>query len=295
VLIEKFLEYIRVEKRYSSHTVTSYGKDLRDFLEFLLQTENTYDTLCVDKKIVRNFIIFLRKKNISNRSINRKISCLRGYYLFLMKIGELRISPVECIYSLKFHPEKQIPMSEEEMLNLRKVFAEKPDVLSETIIETLYQTGMRRVELCNIEYKDVDFSSNHIKILGKGNKYRNVPISPDLRSLLVGYISYRKPLKEFQHLFFVNKKGRKLSEKFVYLKVNEYLGYVSSKKKKSPHILRHSFATHILDNGGEIFAVKEILGHSSLVSTQVYTDASIEKLKKIVNLAHPRATKKREL
>jgi len=295
VLIKKFLEYIQFEKRCSPHTVTSYRRDLSDFLEFLLKTESTKDTLFVDKKIIRNFVIFLGEKNISGRSINRKISCIRSYYLFLMKIGELKASPVEGVYSLKFHPERQVPMSEEEMFSLRRVFIEKSDILSEIIIETLYQTGIRRIELCNLEYKDVDFNSKHIRIIGKGNKHRNVPISPNLESLLMEYINHRKPLKDFQHLFFVNKKGKKISEKFVYLKVKEYLGYVSSKKKKSPHILRHSFATHILNNGGEIFAVKEILGHSSLISTQVYTDASIEKLKKVVNCAHPRAIKKGEL
>jgi len=293
VLIEKFLEHIEVEKHYSTNTLVSYKKDLQDFLDFLIRTENTQDTLLVDKKIIRNFIIFLNEKKISNRSINRKISCIRGYYLFLMKIGELKISPVEGLYSLKFHPEKQIPMSEEEMINIRKIFIKKPDILVETIIETLYQTGMRRAELCNLEYKNVDFNSKHIKIYGKGNKHRNVPISPNLENLLTEYLNHRNPLSDFHNLFFVNEKGKKISEKFVYLKVKDYLSYVSFKKKRSPHILRHSFATHILDNGGEIFAVKEILGHSSLVSTQVYTDASIERLKKIVNLAHPRAIKKR--
>jgi len=292
MLIKKFLEYLKVEKHYSLNTILSYNRDLNDFLDFLLQTENIYDTLAVDKKIIRNFIIFLNERKISNRSINRKISCLRSYYLFLLKIREIKISPVEGVHSLKFHPEKQIPMSEEEMSNLKKVFTEKPNILVETVVETLYQTGIRRIELCELEYKNVDFSSKHIKIHGKGNKHRFVPISHNLENLFREYLNHRNPLQEFKHLFFVNERGKKLTEKFVYLRVNEYLGYVSCKKKKSPHILRHSFATHILDNGGEVFAVKEILGHSNIASTQIYTDASIEKLKKIINSAHPRALKK---
>ncbi|NAW50833.1 tyrosine-type recombinase/integrase [Elizabethkingia argentiflava] len=294
-LIAKFLEYIRVEKRYSEHTLVSYKKDLDDFLIFLMDTESIEDTLKVTKKMVRNFIVCLNEKGLSNRSINRKISSLRGYYLFLLKIGELKLSPVETLDSLKFYAEKQIPISPEEMEDLQSVFSVKSDRLGEAIIETLYQTGMRKSELCNLRMQDVDFNSELFKIKGKGNKQRHVPMAPDLKKKLQDYLSERQPLEAFEHFFFVNQRGNKLTEKFVYSKVKFYLSYVSNKRKKSPHMLRHSFATHVLNNGGEIFAVKEILGHASLASTQIYTDASIEQLKKVINQAHPRAQKKDEL
>ncbi|OPC03235.1 integrase [Elizabethkingia meningoseptica] len=294
-MTEKFLEYIRVEKRYSANTVTSYRRDLADFTAFLIETEGMDDTLRVDRKIVRNFIISLNEKGLTNRSINRKLSSLRGYYLFLLKVGDIKVSPLEAIDSLKFYAEKQIPMSQAEMDKLQDVFEEKPDILTQAIIETLYQTGMRKSELCGLLFQDVDFGARIFKVLGKGNKQRQIPMSPDLENVLQEYLLTRKSLPDYNHLFFVNQRGKKLTEKFVYSKVNFYLSYVSSKKKKSPHMLRHSFATHVLDNGAEIFAVKEILGHASLASTQVYTNASIEQLKKVINQAHPRAKKKDEL
>ncbi|HFK5568863.1 tyrosine-type recombinase/integrase [Elizabethkingia meningoseptica] len=295
LITEKFLEYIRVEKRYSANTVTSYRRDLADFTAFLMETEGMDDTLRVDRKIVRNFIISLNEKGLTNRSINRKLSSLRGYYLFLLKVGDIKVSPLEAIDSLKFYAEKQIPMSQDEMDQLQDVFEEKPDILTQAIIETLYQTGMRKSELCGLLFQDVDFGARIFKVLGKGNKQRQIPMSPDLENVLQEYLLTRKSLPDYNHLFFVNQRGKKLTEKFVYSKVNFYLSYVSSKKKKSPHMLRHSFATHVLDNGAEIFAVKEILGHASLASTQVYTNASIEQLKKVINQAHPRAKKKDEL
>ncbi|WP_078792250.1 tyrosine-type recombinase/integrase [Elizabethkingia meningoseptica] len=295
LITEKFLEYIRVEKRYSANTVTSYRRDLADFTAFLIETEGMDDTLRVDRKIVRNFIISLNEKGLTNRSINRKLSSLRGYYLFLLKVGDIKVSPLEAIDSLKFYAEKQIPMSQAEMDKLQDVFEEKPDILTQAIIETLYQTGMRKSELCGLLFQDVDFGARIFKVLGKGNKQRQIPMSPDLENVLQEYLLTRKSLPDYNHLFFVNQRGKKLTEKFVYSKVNFYLSYVSSKKKKSPHMLRHSFATHVLDNGAEIFAVKEILGHASLASTQVYTNASIEQLKKVINQAHPRAKKKDEL
>lgn len=295
LITEKFLEYIRVEKRYSANTVTSYRSDLADFTAFLMETEGMDDTLRVDRKIVRNFIISLNEKGLTNRSINRKLSSLRGYYLFLLKVGDIKVSPLEAIDSLKFYAEKQIPMSQDEMDKLQDVFEEKPDILTQAIIETLYQTGMRKSELCGLLFQDVDFGARIFKVLGKGNKQRQIPMSPDLENVLQEYLLTRKSLPDYNHLFFVNQRGKKLTEKFVYSKVNFYLSYVSSKKKKSPHMLRHSFATHVLDNGAEIFAVKEILGHASLASTQVYTNASIEQLKKVINQAHPRAKKKDEL
>ena len=296
-MLERFLEYITVEKRYSPHTRTSYRRDLEDFSLFLLKTEGHQNYGTVDKKVIRNFMVDLSEKKISKRSINRKLSSLRSFYLFLLKLDHIKSSPLENIQSLKFYAEKQIPFSEEEMNNhqLAEFQPEKKNFLKELIIETLYQTGMRKAELINLLVDHVDFGKLEIKVIGKGNKARIIPISPELSLKFEEYLKERKPLKEHGIYFFINAKGKKLNEKFVYSAVNSYLSLVTSKKKKSPHILRHSFATHVLEHGAEISKVKMIMGHSSLASTQVYTSANIEQLKKVFNNAHPRAKKNVEL
>ncbi|MBP1167074.1 integrase/recombinase XerC [Chryseobacterium sp. PvR013] len=296
MMLEKFLEYLQFEKRYSPHTITSYKKDLEDFSHFFLRTESSDNLAKADKKIIRNFIVELSENNISKRSINRKLSSLRSFYLFLLKIGEIKVSPTEGISSLKFYAEKQIPISKEEMTDLNeRIFQQVHDLLEECIMEVLYQTGMRKAELCGLIFENVDLYENELKVIGKGNKERVIPISNELSELLKSYLEIRNPQTEFKSYFFVNKKGKKLNEKFVYVVVNKYLSLVTTKEKRSPHILRHSFATHVLDNGAEISKVKKILGHSSLASTQVYTNANIEQLKKVFNQAHPRASKKEEL
>ena len=288
------MEYISVERRYSPNTVISYEKDLKDFSKFLLETEAHQDFSKVDKKIIRNFMVELSEHQISKRSINRKLSSLRSFFLFLLKVGEIKSTPLENIQSLKFYAEKQIPFSKEEMghLEVLDVQPKNGSLLKELIIETLYQTGMRRTELCNLLFENVDFSQKEIKVIGKGNKTRIIPVSDSLLQRFEMYLDERKPLKDNDIYFFVNEKGKKLYDKFVYSAVNSYLSLVTSKTKKSPHILRHSFATHVLENGAEISKVKKLMGHSSLASTQVYTDANIEQLKKVFNSAHPRAKKK---
>ena len=293
-MIDRYLEYINIEKRYSPNTIISYRKDLEDFAKFLLDTESIENLQKADKKMVRNFIIHLNNQKLSKRSINRKISTLKSFYNFLLRISEIKTSPLEGISMLKFYAEKQIPFSEEEMKHLLLILEEaQVELLDKLIIEVLYQTGMRRAELCNLPLENVNFSRNEIVVIGKGNKERIVPISPDLSNVLKIYcLEHRKPTAEAEKYFFVSLKGKKITEKFVYLMVTSYLGQVSLKEKKSPHILRHSFATHVLNGGAEISKVKKIMGHASLASTQVYTNANIEQLKKVFQAAHPRGNKK---
>ena len=296
-MIDKFLEYIRQEKRYSPNTITSYRKDLEDFLSFLMDREGLEDLQKAEKKMVRNFIVFLSEKGLTKRSINRKISTLKSFYAFLQRISLISVSPVEGLSTLKFYPEKQIPFSKEEMQELTVILENgEVELLDRLIIEVLYQTGMRRAELCNLLLENVHFYRNEITVIGKGNKQRIVPISPVLMQELKVYNDeYRKPNPDVDLYFFVTPKGKKITEKFVYLLVTRYLSAVSSKRKRSPHILRHSFATHILNNGAEISKVKKMMGHASLSSTQVYTNADIEQLKNIFNKTHPRGNAKTQL
>lgn len=291
-MIEKFLEYIAVEKKYSPHTIVSYKKDILDFAAFVLRTEASDDIVHIHKRVIKNFIIELSESGLSKRSIDRKLSSLRSFYLFLLRLEEIEVSPMETIDSLKFYVEKRIPFSQEEMdlMKQQEDASTEISLLEKLIIECFYQTGIRRAELCNLLLENINFSTNEIRILGKGNKARIIPVSERLVSDFENYKSIRNPQKDHEKYFFVNKKGKKLGEKFVYSIVNKYLSLVTSKQKRSPHILRHTFATHLLNNGAKISEIQKLMGHASLASTQVYTNADIEQLKKAYK-AHPREKK----
>lgn len=298
--IQKFLEYLQIEKKYSHHTIKAYGDDLNEFQAYYEAENNSTDIVNALKLDVRNYLMQLSEAGLSERSINRKISSLKSFYKYLLKIGEIETSPLAGIKSLKQRERVQLPFSIEELdelLNSEEVFPDsfigRRDAL---VIELLYQTGMRRAELIGLKIRDIDFSQKQMKVLGKRNKERLLPVGDQLLEGLSNYLEERAiEFPESGDTLFLTVKGKAFYDKLVYKIVNSYLSLVSTKAKKSPHILRHSFATHLLNEGAELNAVKELLGHSSLASTQIYTHSSIEQLKKVFNQAHPRSEKTKRI
>ena len=287
--INLFIHFLKVEKRYSSHTILAYHKDIIQFQSFL-QTQYELNFELVKHIHIRTYIVDLINREISNRSVCRKISAIKSLYKFLMKKGIVSNSPLVNIQLPK--PTKRLPnfIREKEILLLgeRSFFPDDFFGFRDYImIRLFYQTGIRLSELTKL--KDVDISPEAIKVLGKRNKERLIPISADFYNLLANYKEQKNNFfKESTAFLIVSDQGHKVYEKLVYRKVNYYIGIVSSVEKKSPHILRHSFATHMLNNGADLNAIKEILGHENLSATQVYTHNSFEKLKNIHEQAHPR-------
>lgn len=298
MLKNKFLDYLLLEKNYSLLTIQCYKKDLEELEFFLLQTEDVSDIEKSTNRQLRNFIIHLSQKKISEKTINRKISSIRSFFKFLLKTSSLEVNPTLNIKNLKLRKQVLVPYSEDEIKALENTFIDIDQTLSEfektrnqLIFEIFYQTGIRRMELINLKISEIDFSECTIRIIGKRNKERQIPITENLKEKLKQYIS----LKEDNHEYlFTNNKGEILKEKFVYNLINKYLSKVTSKQKKSPHMLRHTFASHLLHNGAELNSIKEILGHSSLAATQIYTHSNIDDLKKIFNQSHPYGHKKEE-
>lgn len=292
--IDAFLTYLEKERNYSLHTRRAYGKDLQEFASFCLDKHELTTIESVPYALIRDWIVQLVGKGISNRSINRKVSSLKAYYKFLLRTETIQVSPLNQHKSLKIPKRIEIPFSESEMEHLLA-----PDFFDESyegirdklLIEMLYATGMRRAEIIHLKIADVDMHSNTIKVLGKRNKERYIPLIPGLRSTIELYIKARKGLPEIQSVdyFFLTARGKRLYETLVYRIIKNYFTRISNKVKKSPHILRHTFATHLLAKGADLNAVKELLGHSSLASTQVYTHNSIAELKKAHAAAHPRS------
>lgn len=288
-----FISYLRLEKNYSEHTIKAYERDIQEFSAFCLKEYDAHSINTIAYPIVRSWIVSLVGEGISNRTINRKISSLRAYYRFLQKIKEITASPLAKHKALKTEKKVEVPFSEEEM---QKILLEIPfendfeGIRDKLIIELLYATGMRRAELVNLKLGDINHTDYMIKVLGKRNKERMMPLLPATISKLKEYLNARSKLEtivDSSHLFLTTR-GLKIYETLVYRAINKYFSLVSPKVKKSPHILRHTFATHLLNRGADLNAVKELLGHSSLASTQVYTHNSIAELKKVHAKAHPR-------
>lgn len=289
--LEAFQDYLTLEKHYSLLTVKAYSSDITEFERFITNNSGVVLEEIVYSD-VRLWIVSMLNHGVSNATVNRKISSLKAFYKFLMKIGALDVSPLLKHKSLKVSRKVQIPFSEQE-LNQVLTLIPYPDgfegIRDKLIIDFFYTTGIRRAELIHLLNKDIDLSQCTIKVLGKRNKERILPILP----VLVGQIKrYREVAAELNMIkgpyLFVNNKGEKLGESFVYRVINKYFSNVSEKVKKSPHILRHTFATHMLNNGADLNSVKELLGHSSLAATQIYTHSSLAELKKVYQNAHPR-------
>ena len=294
MLIEKFIDYLKIEKNYSSNTLSAYEKDLIEFKYFINENIEKYPIELAEYKDIRLWIVELVNKNLSNRSINRKVSSLKSFYKFLVKTNTISSSPLLAHSPLKQSKKIQVPFSKEEINSLLDSDSFKGDyrgVLQKTIITFFYFTGVRRIELINLKESDINMDSSTIRIMGKRSKERVIPMLPKLKKSIKDYLNLR--LKEFNNktleYLFVSKSGSQLSEKYVYRTVNEYFKLVSPKVKKAPHVLRHSFATHLINEGADINSVKELLGHSSLSATQVYSHTSMERIKEVFKNSHPRA------
>jgi integrase/recombinase XerC len=293
--LEAFKDYILLEKKYSPLTLKAYIDDLSQFESFVLINFHDQQLESVQYVMIRNWIVSLMEEKKSFKTINRKMSSLNAFYRFLLKCEIIQVNPLAKHQSLKNKNKIQIPYSETEIKDLLQ-FEFTPDfegLRDKTMVELFYATGIRRAELINLKIGNIDFSNKVIKVLGKRNKERLIPIIDKMVTLLKDYLSFREEISTVKTLdyLFVDKSGVKLKESFVYRKINTYLSAVSRKSKNSPHVLRHTFATHLLNQGADLNAVKELLGHSSLASTQIYTNSSLEALQRIHKTSHPRNKK----
>ena len=294
ITLQDFLNYLTFQKRYSANTIISYKNDLSVFFDFAFAEYKITELNEITASIIRTWLASLKENNYSSKSINRKISSLKAFFKYQLRQKKILVNPVSAISTLKVN--KRLPsfIAEKDINLLLKhdffpdTFEGKTEFL---IFEILYQSGIRRNELINLKEKDIDKSAGNIKVLGKGNKERIIPVNKELLNEIELYIFEKH--KEFPALnsdqLLVGKKGKSLNPKYVYNIVRNNLGRVSTSQRKSPHVLRHTFATHLTNNGAQINAIKELLGHSSLASTQIYTHNTIEKLKEVYKQAHPKS------
>lgn len=291
--VQSFLNYIKFERRYSVHTIQSYTNDLEQFY-FYLKSEYQKDDIELASHLeIRSWIVKMMEQKITPRSINRKLSTLKSFFKFLMRKGIIIKSPMSKVLSPK--TSKRLPVFVEKN-GMDRLLAniEFPEGFEgsrdKMVIDVLYNTGMRRSELNNLRETDIDSYNSQVKVLGKGNKERIIPIQPQLRAALKDYIELKnRSILHPSIYLFVDKEGKVLNPSAIYQTVKKYLNLITTIDKKSPHVLRHTFATHLMNNGADINAVKELLGHASLAATQVYTHNTIDKLKNIYKQAHPKA------
>ncbi len=290
--VNSFLQYLRTERRMSNHTLISYSTDLKQFADYLQLTYEELEPERASALMIRSWMVSLTESGISNRSIRRKLSSLKSFYSFQIKQGKLEGNPLTGIISPKISKRLPVYVEERSMAELEV----KPDypaglegMRDALMLSIFYETGVRLSELISLRERDVDFSRGFMKVLGKRNKERIVPVSQELINQISVYVTEKAKLAYTESEFLLTTDaGKKLYPKFVQRKVNYYLGEVSTLEKRSPHVLRHTFATHMLNNGADLNAIKEILGHANLAATQVYTHNSIDKLKQVHRLTHPR-------
>jgi integrase/recombinase XerC len=293
LLIQPFLDYLKFEKRYSRHTILSYQTDLFAFFDFVITTFGEAELLQLNHTIVRSWLASLRDEGLSAKTINRKISTLKSFFKYQIKTGVIKQTPMAKVIAPK--AEKRLPnfVADKDIQTLFDHVA-FPDTwkgaTEHLLLLVFYQTGMRLNEALGLKETSVNFSNNTIKVLGKGNKERIIPMNPGLKSEFQAYLQQRRSeVPAISDALFVTEKGKPLSPRSVYTSVRHYLSLITTIQKRSPHVLRHTFATHLTNNGADLNAVKELLGHSSLAATQIYTHNTIEKLKNIHKNAHPKA------
>jgi integrase/recombinase XerC len=291
-LQDDFIKYIQFEKRYSDHTLVAYHTDLVQFIQYMNKSNGDFDFKSVTSKHVRSWIISLMEEGVSTRSINRKIATLRSFYKFLMRQEIVDMSPVQLITTPKVG--KKLPAfvqkeNLDQLLDNDFFGHDFEGARDKIIVSLLYGAGIRLAELKNLKCKNIDMPGHTIKVLGKGNKERIIPYPKSIDQPLMEYLKFREEKIGGGEFLILTSDGEKAYDKLIYRVVKKNLAMVTTLSKKSPHVLRHSFATHLLNNGADLNAVKELLGHSNLSATQVYTHTTFEKLKEIYKQAHPRA------
>lgn len=294
-ILEKYSDYLLKERKYSLHTAVAYQKDILSFWAFCLEEDKEVRWQEVEYAQVRLWMMQLSEKGIANKTINRKISALKSFFKFLYTIGEIEKYPLSGHKSLRNEKRVQVPFSEHEMQVVHHYdFGNNFEGLrNQLIIELFYTLGVRRAELISLKVSDIDFTAKTVKVLGKRKKERVLPVVDELVALMKKYIEIRnKTFVNVKDVLILLNNGNILNETFVYRLINNYFRGITPKVKKSPHMLRHTFATHLLNNGADLNSIKELMGHASLSSTQIYTHSSLAELKKTYQKAHPRIRKK---